>query len=232
MSFAKVTNSSINKIVTRLPETAQRLDNGAWVMALRTADTATQEACGWFVVVEETRPPDPDYLTTFSSSVALVADVPTRTWTERPKHDSELYPSVEASAKVASELAAQKAVADDVATPEQIHQMSGLYPNWADATAYAIDNVVRFQATTCRCVQAHTSQPDWTPPQVPALWTIYRPPGIALPWVQPLGASDAYQTGELVTHSGDEWVCDIDDNVWEPGVTGWSIVVPPDPEVP
>lgn len=44
-------------------------------------------------------------------------------------------------------------------------------------------------------------------------------------WVQPAGAVDAYQTGDVVTHNGKTWVCTVDNNVWEPGVYGWSEVV-------
>jgi extracellular elastinolytic metalloproteinase len=35
---------------------------------------------------------------------------------------------------------------------------------------YAVGNLVTFQGATYRCIQAHTSQPDWTPAAVPALW--------------------------------------------------------------
>lgn len=41
-------------------------------------------------------------------------------------------------------------------------------------------------------------------------------------WVQPLGSHDAYSKGDKVTHNGKKWVSDVDNNVWEPGVYGWS----------
>lgn len=41
-------------------------------------------------------------------------------------------------------------------------------------------------------------------------------------WVQPAGAHDAYKTGDTVTHNNAEWTSNIDGNVWEPGVYGWS----------
>jgi hypothetical protein len=41
-------------------------------------------------------------------------------------------------------------------------------------------------------------------------------------WVQPLGATDAYALDERVTHNGKDWESDIDNNVWEPGVTQWT----------
>ena len=35
-------------------------------------------------------------------------------------------------------------------------------------------------------------------------------------WVQPTGATDAYQTGDTVTFEGAEYVSTIDGNVWSP----------------
>ena len=41
---------------------------------------------------------------------------------------------------------------------------------------------------------------------------------------QPTGAHDAYPMGAHVMHGGIEWVSDVDANVWEPGVSGWTQV--------
>lgn len=41
-------------------------------------------------------------------------------------------------------------------------------------------------------------------------------------WKQPLGAHDAYAKGSVVTHNEFTWVSDVDANVWEPGVYGWT----------
>lgn len=38
--------------------------------------------------------------------------------------------------------------------------------------AYAVADQVAYQGKTYRCVQAHTSQPGWTPTAVPALWAV------------------------------------------------------------
>jgi hypothetical protein len=45
-------------------------------------------------------------------------------------------------------------------------------PEWAPATPYAVDDLVTYGGTTYRCRQAHTSQPGWEPPNVPALWVV------------------------------------------------------------
>ena len=76
----------------------------------------------------------------------------------------------------------------------------------------------------------------WPDPTViPALIRMAKVPGEILPWVQPIDQYDAYKlvnsfTGEpdRCTHEGETWeVTDADgsgNNVWEPGVFGWSIV--------
>src|SRR6266481_1735377 len=43
-------------------------------------------------------------------------------------------------------------------------------PNWAPNTSYAVGALVIFQGVEYKCLQAHTSQVGWEPPNVPALW--------------------------------------------------------------
>jgi len=106
MSFAKVTDSSIEKIVARLPAAARRLDDGAWVMALRSADTATQEACGWFEVDGTAVRPDDTATATSDRGVELVGTVPTVQWTVRPKTADELASHAAATAEKSTRDAA------------------------------------------------------------------------------------------------------------------------------
>jgi hypothetical protein len=42
-------------------------------------------------------------------------------------------------------------------------------------------------------------------------------------WVQPVGSTDAYAKDAQVTHKDQHWISEIDGNVWEPGVYGWTI---------
>ena len=96
-----------------------------------------------------------------------------------------------------------------------------LYPAWATGTAYAVDQRIRHENLLYRCVQAHTSQLDWTPDQTPALWV--RVSVEEFPeWVQPTGAHDAYRIGDKVSYDGKHWVCTSDYNVYAPNVYGWD----------
>lgn len=47
-----------------------------------------------------------------------------------------------------------------------------LFPMWAIGRAYAVDDRVQHGGILYKCVQAHTSQADWTPDAVPALYTV------------------------------------------------------------
>lgn len=97
-----------------------------------------------------------------------------------------------------------------------------LYPLWQTATAYTVDERIRYNSTLYRCVQSHSSQADWAPDITPALWTV-----VSLDefpeWVQPTGAQDAYQKGDKVSHIEKHWISTADNNVWEPGVYGWDL---------
>lgn len=43
---------------------------------------------------------------------------------------------------------------------------------WRSGKAYAVNDVAIFKGVPWTCIQAHTSQSNWTPPAVPALWAI------------------------------------------------------------
>ena len=102
-----------------------------------------------------------------------------------------------------------------------------LFLAWAAGTAYALDVRVRYGDKLYKCVQAHTSQIGWEPPNVPALWTEVAKPGEIPVWKQPTGAQDAYNKGDKVWYPERDttvYVSIVDANVWEPGVYGWELV--------
>ena len=99
-----------------------------------------------------------------------------------------------------------------------------LFPRWEVGVTYMPKDRVRHGDQLYECIQEHTSQDDWHPDIVPALWKRVAEPGEIPEWVQPAGAHDAYAKGDKVKHNGKIWISDIDANVWEPGVAGWSVV--------
>ena len=52
-----------------------------------------------------------------------------------------------------------------------------LFPVWQTDTAYTVGIRVRYGDKLYKCVQAHTSQADWTPDNTPALWQKVETPG-------------------------------------------------------
>lgn len=104
-----------------------------------------------------------------------------------------------------------------------------LFPAWASGKAYALDDRVRYGEKLYKCVQAHTSQSDWTPDATPALWTEVAKPGEIPVWKQPTGAQDAYMTGDKVWYPAVDttvYESTIDNNVWSPTEypQGWKVV--------
>lgn len=98
-----------------------------------------------------------------------------------------------------------------------------LFKAWEEDTEYVVGDRRRDRTDgfLYKCVQAHTSQSDWEPHNVPALWARVAEPGDEWPeWIQPTGAQDAYMQGDKVSHDGKHWVSAIDNNVWEPGAIG------------
>ena len=112
----------------------------------------------------------------------------------------------------------------EILTDEQASTVPDAFHMWTVDTAYSVGDRRRYSGVLYRCVQAHTSQHGWEPPKVPALWVRVAEPGTIPEWVQPAGAHDAFSKGDKVTHNGKTWISDVDDNVWEPGVYGWSEV--------
>ncbi len=101
-----------------------------------------------------------------------------------------------------------------------------LFPKWSESASYQVGDRVRYDSTLYKCLTAHDSQSTWTPTDSPSLWVRIDDPSIEFPdWVQPTGATDAYSRGDKVSHIGKHWISDVDGNVWEPSVYGWTEVI-------
>lgn len=76
-------------------------------------------------------------------------------------------------------------------------------------------------------LQDHTSSAEWTPDTATSLYKAIGVTSSGYPeWVQPLGASDAYNTGDIVSYNGTLYKSIIDANVWSPDAypAGWAAV--------
>ena len=99
-----------------------------------------------------------------------------------------------------------------------------LFPPWAPDTDYTRGQRIRYGDLLYRLIpETHRSQEDWPPDLVPAVWARIDDPDEEWPeWRQPLGSEDAYPAGAKVSHNGMHWTSDLDANIWEPGVYGWT----------
>lgn len=122
----------------------------------------------------------------------------------------------------------------DIETEEdKILEIPSMFPKYKvgvnykvkDIFAYGVNNVGDVQLY--QVLQDHMSAEQWTPDTAVSL---YKPIGISengIPtWVQPLGASDAYNVGDEVMYNNIHYRSIIDNNTWAPDVypQGWEIV--------
>ena len=110
---------------------------------------------------------------------------------------------------------------DDVTAAEHIDA----FAEWATNVNYTAGQMRKYGGVLYRCVTAHTSQETWTPDAAVSLWAVCADPNAEYPvWAAPVGAHDAYNTGDKVSHNDKKWISICNNNVWEPGVYGWEEV--------
>jgi hypothetical protein len=108
-------------------------------------------------------------------------------------------------------------------------EIADLYEEYAVGKTYPVGYMFKYgvnadgETQLYSVLQEHTSQENWKPNETPSLYKAvgFTDTGVAV-WTQPLGATDAYMIGDNVFHKDEIWVSDVDNNVWEPGVYGWT----------
>lgn len=95
-----------------------------------------------------------------------------------------------------------------------------LHLKWMEGY-YETGYTVQYQNNLWKCLQNHdsTGNPTWSPGSAPSLWTAWHATeaSLALPWVAPTGAHDAYQAGEfMIWTDGKTYKCLVDAMVWGP----------------
>lgn len=115
---------------------------------------------------------------------------------------------------------------------EKMLAVPSMFPKYQVGKAYKTKEVFSYgennvgDAQLYQVLQDHTSAKQWTPDTATSL---YKKIGVSEDgypeWVQPLGASDAYNTGDIVTHNGALYKSLIDGNVWSPDEypAGWEV---------
>ena len=129
--------------------------------------------------------------------------------------------------------ATRKLIRVDELSEEELLDIINLYESYQVNKLYKEDDIFKYEGKLYKVIQPHTSQEDWIPSELPALYLNIMPENVIPEWRQPQGKHDAYRVGDKVTHNGNVWECtdgNMDEelgvklNAWEPGVYGWEIV--------
>ena len=125
-------------------------------------------------------------------------------------------------------------------------EIATIYPTWKIGYAYKIKDIFSYGQNAVgdpqlyQVLQAHTSAEQWTPDSATSLYKKIGVSDDGTPlWVQPLGATDAYELGDVVLYNGKKYKSLIAANVWSPDAypAGWELLddtepVDPEPEEP
>ena len=117
---------------------------------------------------------------------------------------------------------AQDGTLDDITISEH----PTLFPTWTSEWTGKAGTIVSDGECLYRSIHDVTNVGQNTKPsETPSMWTRIADPTEEYPeWIQPIGSHDAYSTGAKVSHLDKKWISDVDGNVWQPSVYGWSEV--------
>ena len=110
-------------------------------------------------------------------------------------------------------------------------EIPSVYPAYAVGKAYKTKDVFSYGINAVgdpqlyQVLQDHTSAAEWTPDTAVSLYKAIGVTETGYPvWVQPLGATDAYNTGDIVSYNDALYISTIDGNVWSPEAypAGWK----------
>ena len=113
-----------------------------------------------------------------------------------------------------------------------IMEVASVFPKYKVGKTYKVKEVFQYGENAVgdpqlyQVLQEHVSAEQWTPDATPSLYKAVGVTEEGYPeWVQPLGASDAYNTGDIVSYNGTLYQSVVDGNVWSPEAypAGWQI---------
>lgn len=114
---------------------------------------------------------------------------------------------------------------------EKLLEIPFLFPAYSVGIQYKTKDVFSYGVNEVgdpqlyQVLQDHTSAAEWTPDTATSLYKKIGVTEEGYPeWVQPLGATDAYNTGDIVSYKGVLYRSLINGNVWSPEAypSGWE----------
>lgn len=115
---------------------------------------------------------------------------------------------------------------------DKILEIPSVYPVYMVGKAYKVKDIFRYgensvgDAQLYQVLQDHTSAAEWKPDASPSLYKAVGVTEEGYPeWVQPVGASDAYNEGDIVSYNGVLYRSTVNGNVWSPDAypQGWEV---------
>lgn len=140
--------------------------------------------------------------------------------------------------KVQSALELRKALQFFLATMDadtqsaDMMEVASVFPKYVVGKSYKTKEVFSYgensvgDAQLYQVLQDHTSAEEWVPSATPSLYKAIGVTEDGYPeWVQPLGASDAYNIGDIVSYNGVLYKSLMDGNVYSPDAypAGWEV---------
>ena len=117
---------------------------------------------------------------------------------------------------------------------EDMLAVASVFPKYEVGKAYKIKDVFSYGKNAVgdpqlyQVLSAHTSAAEWTPDATPSLYKAIGVTEDGYPeWVQPLGATDAYSAGDMVSYNGKVYRSVFEGaNVWSPDANpdAWEAV--------
>jgi len=205
-----------NEVVKKgLPKTGQ-LSDGRWVSNYHLLPEETLLAEGWLPLIDNI----PAYNSETHRPVRTGFDIyPDRV--EAVYTLEEILPpqiTEEELQDRAVKKIIKKNVNDQIANGEisgsEVYEYESFIDEWKAGIAYSAGNIVKYNEKLYKVLQAHTSQSDWTPERAVSLFAVYTT-GIS-DWVQPTGAHDCYNAGDMVSYKGKTYKSLVDGNVRNP----------------
>ena len=122
----------------------------------------------------------------------------------------------------ASKKVARKYVLATEIPADELQDLIGLYDEWKTGLSVKVGERYKYADKLYEVIQDHTTQAEWTPDKVPALFKEVTPSEdeegteIISEWKQPTGEHDAYKKGDKVTFEGKVYESLVDGNSWSP----------------